>query len=80
MQIKSWQIAVVGTIPNIILLLLVAIAMIMRGNDPAYGSLFGFIALSGLVIVSIPALCLKNSKDNTRKFGAIISIFLVYLS
>ncbi len=47
MQIKSWQIAIAGTIPNLIILLLVAIALMMGGNDPAYGLLFGFIALSG---------------------------------
>ncbi len=75
MQIKSWQIAVVGTIPIIIFLLIVAIAMMRGGSDPEYSLIFGFIGLFGLVIVSIPALCLKSSEDNIRKFGAIISIF-----
>jgi hypothetical protein len=78
MQIKSWQIVLLGIIPNIFILLLAAYGFLAKSGDVALGYamgiLFGYIALVGLIMAILPILCLKSSKDNIRKFGAIISI------
>lgn len=81
MQIKSWQIALVGLIPNVLILLYTFLDF-YRANFSLTQKMFNvFLIISIIGIIIIPAILLKSRYLTLQKIGAIISILfgLVFL-
>lgn len=82
MQIKSWQIALAGSIPNILILLYIVLNF-FNANFSLTQRIYSLFFVIGIILVIIiPVLCFRSRYLVAQKIGAIISIFfgLLFLS
>ncbi len=75
MQIKSWQIALLGSIPFLSMIILNLLFIVTNGYDRNTSSnlILMFILF---IIILIPILFLKNKSLRMNKIGALASIIL----
>jgi MFS-type transporter involved in bile tolerance (Atg22 family) len=74
-NVKSWEIALIGAIPGVILLFRLIIEVVtVRGHDIVLWLSGVVLSLISLGLVLLPTLLLKKVDNKKKRIGAILSI------